>query len=126
MYARWDINDDDMLVKDILTTLSKMNKITKDITSNVTDGKYILKLSGALNSGEVIVGAETNNTGLGDAVNTTFRLESKTRELNADVIISKSIYDIIDINKNIFKTSLKGKINEIEICTLSYDEIDEL
>lgn len=43
-----------------------------------------------LHIGEVAHGAMTrgNNTALGDAVNLTFRIESLTRELNADVLAS--------------------------------------
>jgi len=126
VYARWDISDDSDLVINILKTINKMNEITRNISSNITDNKYVLNICAALNSGEVIVGAETNNTGLGDTVNTAFRLESKTRELNTDVIICKDIYDMLDIDKKVFKTSIKGKINEVEICSLSYLEIESL
>jgi len=126
VYARWDINDDKELILNILKTVIKMNKITRELSSGVTDGKYILHICAGLNSGEVIVGAETNNTGLGDTVNTAFRLEAKTRELNTDVIVSKDIHDMLKITKDTIKATIKGKAHEVEICTLSYDEIKEL
>ena len=126
VYARWDINDDKNLARNILQTTYEMNKITRDISSKITDGTNILNICAGLYNGEVIVGAETNNTGLGDTVNTAFRLESKTRELGTDVIISKDIHDMLNINKEIIKISIKGKINDVEICTLSYSEIEML
>jgi len=126
VYARWDMNNDTDLIINILKTVNKMNNITKEISSSITDNKYVLNICAALNNGEVIVGAETNNTGLGDTVNTAFRLEAKTRELNTDVIISKDIYDIIGIDRPILKASIKGKIKEVEICALTYSDINKL
>jgi class 3 adenylate cyclase len=92
----------------------------------LTNNKYILDIGVGINLGEVIVGAETNNTGLGDTINTAFRLEGQTRVLDTDIIISKSAYDVLDVKLPLINTKLKGKSGEIEICSIKYNEVKNI
>jgi adenylate cyclase len=124
VYARWDYNDNNAeLLKEVLKVAKSLNDITRKISSDVTSNEVSLSLGVGINVGEVIVGVDTNNTGLGDTVNTAFRLEAKTRELNSDIIVSKEVSDILDICKNTIKTQIKGKNEEIEVCAINFDEI---
>lgn len=127
VYARWDFNEDDeKLLKNILQVSKQLNDITKNISTDVTNEKSELKLGVGIHVGEVIVGIDTNNTGLGDTVNIAFRLESKTRDLNSDIIVSKEVCEMLDICKETVKTHIKGKNEEIEVCTISFDEVESL
>ena len=126
VYARWDEKTDRQTIINVLKVSKYINDKTKEITSTITNGKTILSVGVGINIGEVIVGAETNNTGLGDTVNTTFRLESQTRTLKTDVIISKEVYEVLNLDKKLVDTILKGKKNIIQVCPLTFDEIDSI
>ena len=126
VYARWDDKTDKKTLIDVLNVAKNISVVTQDISSNLTNNKYILDVGVGINLGEVIVGAETNNTGLGDTINTAFRLEGQTRALDTDIIISKSAYDILDANLPLTNTKLKGKSGEIEICSIKYNDVKNI
>jgi adenylate cyclase len=126
VYARWDDKTDKKTLIDVLNVAKNISDITQDISSDLTNNKYILDIGVGINLGEVIVGAETNNTGLGDTINTAFRLEGQTRVLDTDIIISKSAYDVLDVKLPLINTKLKGKSGEIEICSIKYNEVKNI
>ncbi|MGB0993522.1 MAG: FHA domain-containing protein [Akkermansiaceae bacterium] len=78
-----------------------------------------------LHIGEVAHGAMTrgNNTALGDAVNLTFRLESLTRNLNAEVLASAAFLDGWPLGLGEFSSRgyhrVKGHPDEIEVFELN-------
>jgi adenylate cyclase len=126
VYARWDLNDDKTLVPKILSTINEMNNITKRLSIAVTNSEVELEPGAGLHAGEIIIGSEENNTGLGDTVNTTFRLEAKTRILNTDILITKDVYDLFDINMPISEVELKGKSLPVKVCKIQYEDISSL
>jgi len=126
VYARWDEKTDKQTIINVLKVAKYINDKTKEISSTMTDGKTTLSVGVGIHTGEVIVGADTNNTGLGDTVNTTFRLEGQTRVLNTDIIISQEAFDILDIDKELVDTVLKGKKNIIKVCPMAFDEVDNI
>jgi len=126
VYARWDLTNDKDLVPNILNLIYKMNTITNDLSMRVTENKAKLDISAAVHSGEIIIGSQTNNTGLGDTVNTTFRLEGHTRILNTDIIISEEVYNLFEIKKTMSEIVLKGKSKAMKVCEIGFDEISTL
>lgn len=126
VYARWDVSSDKNLILNILKTAKQMNNITRNLADKITDGEHKLNLGIGIHMGDIIVGADTNNTGLGDTINTAFRLEGQTRDLDVDIIISQDVYDILDIDKSLIDVKLKGKNQNSKICCISFDEIENL
>jgi adenylate cyclase len=123
VYARWDMDDKNQdLVSDILQVSKTLNNITVKLSSEIADNS-ILNLGVGIHIGDVIVGAISNNTGLGDAVNTAFRLESQTRKLDTDILLSEEVYNCLSIEKKLIDVELKGKHNNIKVCSLSYEEL---
>lgn len=126
IYARWDAKIDDKdLILDIIKISKQLNDITLDISAKVTNGEYKLSLGAGINMGDVVTGTQTNNTGLGDTVNTTFRLEATTRGLNCDLVISENICDTIGLNNKMVEVDLKGKSTKTKVCELNYEDIDK-
>lgn len=125
VYARWDNQVDKKTAINVLKLAKKIDDITKKISTSVTKGQFNLGVGVGINTGEVIVGADTNNTGLGDTVNTAFRLEGSTRDLGVDVSISKEMSILCELSKEPQQVNLKGK-GETVIATLMFDEIENL
>lgn len=124
VYARWDIDDDLIGVsKDVLKVGKVINEITRNITKEYTNGKYPLNVGVGITHGDVVVGTEINNTGLGDTVNTAFRFEGKSKEFNCDIIISKEFALILGIEREWIPTKIKGKSEIFELCALRFDEV---
>jgi len=123
VYARWDVTNDSKLVHKILNTVLQMNKVTRKLSQDITNGDIELEISSGIHLGEIIVGSKTNNTGLGDTVNTAFRLESFTRELDTDILISKEVHALLNIKKNINEVVLKGKSLPMKVCKIRFNEI---
>jgi adenylate cyclase len=70
-----------------------------------------------------------DNTALGDAVNVAFRLESATKLLGTDVVVSETTYQhlpdsLIEGKKQHVK--VKGKRDPVRICCLEFSEIEQL
>jgi adenylate cyclase len=125
VYARWDYTENNTeLLKEVLIVAKTLNEITKKISSDVTNNEVSLSLGVGINVGEVIVGVDTNNTGLGDTVNTAFRFEAKTRELNSDIVVSKDVADLLDLCGETVTTQIKGKNEEVQVCTISFDKLN--
>lgn len=126
VYARWDENITKDVILNILRVTKEINDITKKISLALTNGEKELHVGVGLNIGEVIVGIDTHNTGLGDTVNTAFRFESHTRFLDVDVIVSNEICEFLDLQQPLIDIYLKGKTTSIRVYTLNFDEIDKI
>jgi adenylate cyclase len=126
VYARWDEKTDRDTLIDVLKVAKYISDKTKEISSDLTNNQHILDIGVGINIGEVIVGAETKNTGLGDTINTAFRLEGQTRVLDTDIIISKSAYELLDTNLTLIDTKLKGKKGDIQVCSIKFDEVENI
>jgi adenylate cyclase len=125
VYARWDNQVDKETGKNVIKLAKEINDLTKKISQKVTEGEFNLEIGVGIHTGEVIVGAETQNTGLGDTINTTFRLESATRGLGVDVVISEELNNLCELNKELKSVELKGK-TETKVATFKFHEIDNL
>lgn len=124
VYSRWDVSDDDKLASKILNTVLQMSNVTKKLSSAITDGEFVLDISAGIHLGEIIVGTQTNNTGLGDTVNTAFRLETQTRTLDTDILISNEVCKLFNIETKIDEVMLKGKSLPMKVCGIRFNEID--
>ncbi|MCM0604890.1 MAG: HAMP domain-containing protein [Xanthomonadaceae bacterium] len=97
--------------------LQKLNEL------RISRGQNALRIGMGLNRGQVIAGnigseAKMEYTVIGDAVNTASRMESMTKEYGTDLLIPKTIYDVLK-GKFIFEQAesakVKGKAEAIEV-----------
>lgn len=122
VYARWDNLTDKQTAKNVIQVAKKINDLTKQISYDVTKGEFDLSVGVGINMGEVIVGADTGNTGLGDTINTAFRFESATRGLEVDVVLSSELGELVEITTPLVDVELKGK-DALKVNTLMFDKI---
>jgi adenylate cyclase len=122
VYARWDNQVDKQTGQKVLKLSKKLNETTQKISQEITNNEFTLNICVGLHTGEVIVGAQTNNTGLGDTINTAFRLESETRKLGVDVVASQEMVNLLEESKPLQEVDLKGKTTT-KVATYMFDEI---
>ena len=127
VYARWDIEDNlETVAKKVLLIAKQINEITKSITKEYTNGQFPLNVGIGITHGELIIGNDVYNSGLGDTANTAFRLEEKSKEFNLDIIIPKELAQKLGIEREWIMTKIKGKSKGIELCALRFDEVEKL
>ena len=130
LYARWDTQVDSTHVKLALSSIFQIHLLTKKLNKQFLDEyDYNLSIGAAIHVGEVILGdSDFLPSGISDTVNTTFRLESYTREFGADLILSNDAYSILDtpiINEE-DSIQLKGKKDLISIHKINFNDLEEI
>jgi adenylate cyclase len=75
------------------------------------------------------LGVGSDNTALGDAVNTAFRLEAATKELGTDIVLSESSYACLPERGwrgAEQQMKLKGKKKAVTVVGLDFDKAETL
>lgn len=113
----------------VMTTLAMRRQLVQLNEKWRAEGKSELKIGIGLNHGTVVVGAigslespqRLEFTVIGDAVNVASRVESATKEQGVDILISKSVFDLVreDVDaESRGAISLKGKAEKVELFHL--------
>jgi adenylate cyclase len=113
----------------VMTTLAMRRQLAQLNEKWIQEGKSTLKIGIGLNHGTVVVGAigslespqRLEFTVIGDAVNVASRVESATKDQAVDILISKSVYDLVreDIEaESRGAITLKGKAEKAELFYL--------
>ena len=113
----------------VMTTLAMRRELARLNEKWTQEGKRTLKIGIGLNHGTVVVGAigslespqRLEFTVIGDAVNVASRVESATKAQGVDILISKSVYDLVrnDVDaENRGAIELKGKAEKAELFHL--------
>ena len=95
------------------------------------DLPFALNIGVAINTGEIMMGniggsGQRDYTMIGDAVNTTFRLESKT-SATKEIIIGQETHDLLKSCKQIFSPQtfdLKGKKDKIDAYVTTFRQLE--
>lgn len=115
--------------RNAINAATKMNDELKKLNESlINDLPFPLKMGIGIHTGNVIIGKmgykhAKNLTAVGDAVNTASRLESLTKELNSQIIISKytfelSEYQIKDLEED--TVNIVGKNDLFDIIKIRY------
>ncbi len=127
VYARWEAGTDATpSIHAALRAAQGIHDITQDLNKKHTDLPRALKIGVGINTGAAAVGVGRDNTAIGDAVNLTFRLESSSKDLHADVVLSESAYRCLPQQhwKNrTHRVTVKGKKEPVEVCGLTFAEL---
>jgi adenylate cyclase len=127
VYARWDIDDNlESVARKVLLISKKINELTRDITKEHTNGQFPLNVGIGITYGELIIGNDVQNSGLGDTVNTAFRLEEKSKIFHVDIMITRELAEKLNIEREWITTQIKGKSKDIDLCAIRFDEVEKL
>jgi adenylate cyclase len=130
VYARWEADDDrGDSVRAALRAAQRINDITRHLNDTHPDLPRALQIGVGINTGAAAVGVGRDNTAIGDAVNTTFRLESSSKELQTDVVLGESAYRLLPQAWWSGKTrhvTVKGKKDPVEVCGVTFEELAAL
>ncbi len=124
VFARWESDDSVKNVISALRTACVLRTITTGLHHSFAELNEPLRLGVGINTGMASLGVGSDNTALGDAVNTAFRLETASKELGADIVLSESAYTTLpeyywrDREQQI---RLKGKRKPVKIVALDSD-----
>ncbi len=130
VFARWESNlDQDRTVLLALSAASAINQITGNLNETYPEVPETITIGVGINTGAASMGIGQDNTALGDAVNIAFRLESASKFLDTDVVLSETAYQ--HLPKNFIEgrrqhVQVKGKRDPVRICTLDFSEVDQI
>jgi len=130
VFARWQASaDDKQTIYRILNAAVAINKITESIIKDYPEVPENIKIGVGINTGAASITAGQDNSAMGDAVNLAFRLESATKVIGKDLVMSECAYK--DLPKEFWATSelhirVKGKRDPIRIVGLDFSEVEKI
>jgi len=130
VYARWD--DEGSLPDTVLSCLraaAAIRESTRELVAAHLDGEATPDIGVGINTGHAAVGIGTDNTALGDAVNLAFRLETASKELGRDVVLSRSA--CLGLPEEAWRPRaarirVKGKREPVEVGAFTWEEVHHL
>ena len=130
VFARWesDINEAESVMK-ALQAAVLINDVTEALNNNSNEVSEKLRVGVGINTGVASMGIGQDATALGDAVNIAFRLESATKVLGSDIVMSESSYcslpeDCMAGEKQHIR--VKGKRDVLRICSLHFNDVKSM
>lgn len=131
VFARWETSEEEFeSVSKALSTAAELNRVTEELNNNFSEVSERLRIGVGINTGAASVNTGVDNTALGDAVNLAFRLESATKMLGKDIVISETAYrsipkDVVQEDQ-LQKIRVKGKRDPVRILALSFCDVQKL
>lgn len=127
VFARWEFDtDEEQSVIKVLQAAVLINNVTEELNNNSHTVRENLRVGVGINSGIASMGIGQDATALGDAVNIAFRLESATKVLGTDIVMSESAYSTLPENCMVGEKQhirVKGKRDALRICSLHFDDV---
>jgi len=128
VFARWQaIVDDTQTIYNVLNAAVEINKVTENISVKFPDITENIKIGVGINTGAASISAGQDNSAIGDAVNLAFRLESATKVIGKDLVMSECAYKDLPIKH--WSTAelhirVKGKRDPIRIVGLNFSDVE--
>lgn len=125
VFARWEGDHARENVINALRASCALETRTSQLHQLFPELSEPLRIGVGINSGLASVEVGSDNTALGDAVNTAFRLESASKELGADIVLSESAYS--NLAEGLWddkaqQLKLKGKMNGVKVVALAFEQ----
>ena len=130
VFARWETDTDKaMTVRQALRAACMINSITRQLNKTFKELPEQIRIGVGINTGAASVGIGQDNSALGDAVNIAFRLESATKMLGKDIVMSESAYKYLP--DTLWKgceqyIKVKGRRDPVRICGIDFLVADKL
>lgn len=127
VFARWEFESNEaQSVMRALQAAVLINEVTEELNNTSAEISENLRVGVGINTGVASMGIGQDATALGDAVNIAFRLESATKVLGTDIVMSESSYSSLPENcmaGEKQKIRVKGKRDVLRICSLHFDDV---
>ncbi len=130
VFARWQAGAEDKnTIYRVLNAAIGINNVTENITRDFPEITDKIKIGVGINSGAASMTGGQDNSAMGDAVNLAFRLESATKVIGKDLVMSECAYK--DLPKELWRTAelhirVKGKRDPIRIVGLDFSEVEKI
>lgn len=130
VFARWEADNDE--VQTLMCALNAavaINKMTEELNRTYTELGEDLKIGVGVNTGAASVGFGVDHSALGDAVNVAFRLESATKLLGKDIVMSETAYCHLPEKfwrSQTQKIRVKGKRDPVRIFAVDFVSLPAL
>jgi adenylate cyclase len=130
VFARWefDSSEENSVIKALQAAI-EINEVTEELNINSPEISEKLRIGVGINTGVASMGIGQDATALGDAVNIAFRLESATKVLGTDIVMSESSYSSLPdecLAGEKQKIRVKGKRDVLRICSLHFDDVKKM
>ena len=130
VFARWEADSDEIVtIINALKASEGISEVTENLNKNFAEITEDLRIGVGINTGAASVSNRANNSALGDAVNVAFRLESATKMLGKDIVLSESAYRHFPEKywkDQEQKIRVKGKRDPVRIFAVDFDVIPNL
>ncbi len=130
VFARWEADSDEIVtIINALKASEGISQVTENLNKNFAEITEDLHIGVGINTGAASVSNRANNSALGDAVNVAFRLESATKMLDKDIVLSESAYRHFPEKywkDQEQKIRVKGKRDPVRIFAVDFDVIPNL
>ena len=116
-------------VEQALRAAYDISRITRELGQNYSEIAEEIRIGVGINTGAASLGVGQDNTAMGDAVNVAFRLESATKLLGTDVVMSETAYrhlpkELLEGKKQ--HVRVKGKRDTVRICCFEFAEVEKI
>lgn len=129
VFARWESDDSRENVISALRTACVLKTITTGLSTLFPELHEPVRIGVGINTGIASLGVGSDNTALGDAVNTAFRLEAATKELGVDIVVSESSCSCLPAScccDTWKQVRLKGKSKPVNVVGLAFEQAEIL
>ena len=130
VFARWEAGENEInTVINALKAAEGINAVTEKLNNEFPELSERLHIGVGINTGAASVTSGADNSAMGDAVNLAFRLESATKMLGKDIVLSESAYKHFPQKywkDQEQKIRVKGKRDPVRIFAIDFDVIPGL
>ncbi len=130
VFARWEFDSqDEQSVVRALQAALLINEVTEELNKSSVEIPEKLHVGVGINTGVASMGIGQDATALGDAVNIAFRLESATKVLGTDIVMSESSYSTLPeecLAGEKQHIRVKGKRDVLRICSMHFDDVKKV
>ena len=121
--AKWELKrPDPAVVPLVLDAAYDIHQLTKSLPKIHPQVPDDIDIGCGINMGSV---AMSENTILGDVVNTAFRLEEATKSLNSNIVMNHSfsqLHNSEELHQE-YKIAVKGKTRRLMVSSMSFEEV---
>ena len=130
VFACWETElGQKISVEQALRAACDISDITRELGQDYAEISEQIRIGVGINTGAASLGVGQDNTAMGDAVNVAFRLESATKLLGTDVVVSETAYrhlpeGLLEGKKQ--QVTVKGKRDPVRICCFEFSEVEKI
>lgn len=129
VFARWEHQDSRENVINALKTAGEIQEVTAGLCHTFPELSVPPGIGVGIHTGMASLGVGSDNTALGDAVNTAFRLETATKALRVDIVLSEHTASLLPFRQelgNKRSIRVKGKEKPVNVIGLKFGQAEAL